>query len=88
MVPLEVEEQVGPNGGALSDRDVGVLDPRAGRLDHGLPQPSVPGAQEGNGEVTRGGRGHRGEQGGEGQHLEVLFGSWGRHLINIFWHNA
>ena len=72
MVPLEVEEQVGPNRGALSDGDVGVLDPGAGRLDHGLPQPAVPGAQEGNGEVAGGGGGHRREQGGEGQHLEVL----------------
>ena len=84
MVPLEVKEQVGPNGGALCDRDVGVLDPRAGRLDHGLPQPSVPGAQEGNGEVTRGGRGHRGEQGGEGQHLEVLILIMGPTLDKYF----
>ena len=72
MVPLEVEEEVRPNGGALSDGDVGVLNPRAGRLHHRLPQPAVPRAQEGHCEVARGGGGDRGEQGGEGQHLEVL----------------
>ena len=70
MVPLEVEEQVGPDGGALGDGDVRVLDPGAGGLDHSLPQPAVPGAQEGDREVAGGGGRHRGQQGGEGQHLD------------------
>ena len=71
MVPLEVEEQVGPDGGALGDGDVRVLDPGAGGLDHSLPQPAVPGAQEGDREVAGGGGRHRGQQGGEGQHLDA-----------------
>ena len=72
MVPLEVEEQVGPDGGALGDGDVRVLDPGAGGLDHSLPQPAVPGAQEGDREVAGGGGRHRGQQGGEGQHLDGI----------------
>ena len=52
MVPLEVKEQVGPDRGALRDGDVRVLDARAGRLDDGLPQPAVPGAEEGHSEVS------------------------------------
>ena len=52
VVPLEVKEQVGPDRGALRDGNVRVLDARAGRLDDGLPQPAVPGAEEGHREVS------------------------------------
>ena len=52
VVPLEVKEQVGPDRGALRDGNIGVLDARAGRLDDSLPQPAVPGAEEGHSEVS------------------------------------
>ena len=67
MVPLEVKQQVRPDRGARSYRDVGVLEAALTRLHHGLLEAALSRAEEGHGEVPGGGGGHGGQEAVEGE---------------------